>query len=105
LTFQPQHENEEAGLAIRGNDKNHFEVGITLRNGRRQVFVRRVLDGRAVEPVHYEDAPEGEIILSVVAEPLTYGFFYQLPDGPPIPCGTAKTTDLASEKIGGFTGV
>jgi xylan 1,4-beta-xylosidase len=22
-----------------------------------------------------------------------------------VPCGTAKTTDLASEKIGGFTGV
>jgi xylan 1,4-beta-xylosidase len=105
LSFEPHQENEEAGLVIRGNDKNHYELGITLRHGRRQVFVRRILAGNIVELVSYEDAPEGEIILSIVAGSTSYGLFFQSPDGPPVPCGTAKTTDLASEKIGGFTGI
>jgi xylan 1,4-beta-xylosidase len=104
LTFEPASDNEEAGLVVRGNDANHFEVGVTRHNGRRQVFFRQVLGGKAVEPVRYEDAPAGDVILTVSAKPLEYEFFYQSPDGSPISFGTAKTQDLSSEKIGGFTG-
>ena len=104
LTFEPTSENEEAGLVVRGNDANHFEVGVTMHDGRRQVFYRQVLGGKTIEPVRYEDAPAGDVVLTVAAKPLEYEFFYRSPDGSPVSLGTAKTQDLSSEKIGGFTG-
>jgi alpha-N-arabinofuranosidase len=105
LDFAPGHENEEAGLVVRGNDKHHVQVGVTLRDGRRQAFLRRVQDGKVVEPVHYEDIPDGAAVLSIDAQPLIYEFFVESVGGPPISLGTTPTQDLSSEKIVGFTGV
>jgi alpha-N-arabinofuranosidase len=105
LSFNPQHENEEAGLVVRGNEKNHYEIGITLKNGKRQGFFRKTLDGKIVEPIQYEEIGAGDVILSVVASPLAYEFFCQPAKGPAQRLGTALTCDLSSEKIGGFTGV
>jgi alpha-N-arabinofuranosidase len=104
LAFNPQHDNEEAGLVVRGNDENHFQIGITQREGLRQAFFRRVLVGKIVEPVEYRDLPAGDVILSIAAQPLEYEFFVRSVDGTPIRLGTAPTRDLSSEKIGGFTG-
>ena len=61
LSFNPQHENEEAGLVLRGNEKNHYEIGITLKDGKRQVFLRKTLDGKIVEPVQYEEIGAGDL--------------------------------------------
>lgn len=105
LEFEPAMANEEAGLVVRGNDANHFDLGVTLNDGRRKVFLRRVLGGKVIEPVQYEELPAGPVVLSIVAEPLKYEFFYQVGDGQPKSLGTALPQDLASEKIGGFTGV
>jgi alpha-N-arabinofuranosidase len=104
LLFEPTAEGEEAGLAIRGNDANHVECGITWHDGGRQVFFREVLKGKVVEPVRYADVPAGDIVLTIEARPLEYEFFFQPPGGTPTSLGTAKTQDLSSEKIGGFTG-
>jgi alpha-N-arabinofuranosidase len=105
LSFNPQRVNEEAGLVVRGNSKNHCDLGITLLDGKRQVFFRKIPDGKNSEPVHYEPIGSGDIILSVEASPLSYEFFYQSPHGRAKSLGTALTRDLSSEKIGGFTGV
>ncbi|MGA2264702.1 MAG: glycoside hydrolase family 43 protein [Acidobacteriota bacterium] len=105
MEFKPQGENEEAGLVVRGNDLNHYEIGITLRQGRRQIFFRKVLLGKLMSPVRYEDVGEGGVVLSLEASPLAYEFFYQAASGPRKSLGTAPTGDLSSEKIGGFTGV
>lgn len=105
LSFHPRHENEEAGLAVRGNSKNHYDLGITRHDGKRQVFLRKVLDGRASGPVRYQTVGSGDVVLSVKALPLSYEFFYQSPHGRAKSLGTALTWDLSSEKIGGFTGV
>ena len=105
LSFKPQHENEEAGLVLRGNDNNHYEIGVTLRDGKRQVFFRKILDGKVNEPVRYEAVGSGDVVLSVRASPLSYEFFYQSPHGRANSLGTALTRDLSSEKVGGFTGV
>ncbi len=105
ISFNPQHENEEAGLVLRGNEKNHYEIGLTLKEGKRQVFFRKTLDGEVIEPVHYEETGPGDIVLSVEASPLAYDFFCQQQKEPVKRLGTALTRDLSSEKIGGFTGV
>jgi alpha-N-arabinofuranosidase len=103
LEFEPTVENEEAGLVVRGNDANHYDLGVTIRNGRRQVFFRKVLKGQD-DPTRYEDLPPGPVVLSAVARPHEYEFTCQPAVGSPISLGKAATKDLSTEKIGGFTG-
>ena len=105
LDFKPTCENEEAGLVIRGNDQNHYEIGITLVAGVRKVFLRKVLKGEMAEKIVYADIPDGETILSIKASPLTYDFQCVTADGREISLGSALTRDLSSDTIGGFTGV
>jgi alpha-N-arabinofuranosidase len=105
LDFDPNSDNEEAGFVVRGNEKNHYEIGITLQQGKRQVFFRKVLKGEVVDSVRYEDICEGDVILSVEASELSYEFSYQSANNTSKNLGTAMTRDLSSEKIGGFTGV
>ena len=112
LSFHPQHPNEEAGLVLRGNDKNHYEIGITLRDGERKVFFRKVLDGKVVEPVVYATAMDSDTPLTIKADPLRYEFFYSASHGQTISLGTALTRDLSTEKMNtqkdagfNFTGV
>jgi xylan 1,4-beta-xylosidase len=109
LDFKPAKENEEAGLVIRGNDRCHVEIGITSRQGKRQVFLRKLLNARAADPV-YADIADGEVVLSIKALPLTYEFLFQPVGGSEKSLGTVPTADLSSEKIGtasnmNFTGV
>jgi alpha-N-arabinofuranosidase len=105
LLFEPHRTNEEAGLVVRGNEKNHYDVGVAQRDGRRQVFFRKVLNGKPQIAMAYEPIGMGPITLLVEAEPLTYKFSAIDGKGPPKELGTALTRDLSSEKIGGFTGV
>jgi len=110
LEFDPNSENEEAGLVVRGNDKHHYEIAVTLKDGKRQVLFRKVFKGKLVEPVKYAEVQPGPVVLSVKAMPLTYEFFYQSKGGQPISFGTAPTKDLSVEAIGFedgmcFTGV
>jgi alpha-N-arabinofuranosidase len=112
LSFEPQHTNEEAGLVLRGNDNNHYELGVALEAGKRQVFLRKVMEGKVVEPVAFSEIPEGDVVLSVIARPLSYEFFFQPEAGSESSLGAAWTRDLSSEKLSGqknagfnFTGV
>lgn len=77
----------------------------TRRSGKRQVFFRKILDGRIQEPAQYRTVGSGDVILSVKAVPRSYKFFYQPLHGRVKSLGTALTRDLSSGKIGGFTGV
>ena len=90
---------------LRGNDHNHCEVGLVFHDGGRKVFFRSVLNGKITEPVVYADAPGKDVTLSVEASPLQYEFFCSTPHGKRMSLGTARTRDLSSEAVGGFTGV
>lgn len=105
LEFVPAAGNEEAGLVIRGNEKNHYEIGLTLKDNKRLVFCRKTLKGELVEPVVYRPVADGPVILSVAAEPLSYTFSCRASDGTVIHLGNVLTGDVSSEKVGGFTGV
>ncbi len=99
LEFQPQHTHEEAGLTLRGNDHNHFDVVVMLRDGKREVGLRKILDGQSSEPVAFHETGPGEIILSIKAEPLGYEFSYTGADGKETSLGTARTRDLSTEAL------
>jgi xylan 1,4-beta-xylosidase len=105
LSFNPQHENEEAGLVLRGNEKNHYELGVTFKNGKRQIFLRKTLNGKLEEPFTNEIGA-GDITLVIAGTPLEYRFSYRLGDQAEKELNSpAATRDLSSEKVGGFTGV
>lgn len=108
LEFKPSADNEEAGLIIRGNDQCHVEVGIASSEGKRWIFFRKAFDHRA--DAVSQLLGEGSVVLTVVASPLEYRFFYQLSGGLEKPLGRIATRDLSTEVIGtssnmNFTGV
>jgi len=110
LEFDPNSENEEAGLVARQNDKHHYEIGVTLRQGKRQVFFRKVLKGKTMDPIKYADTQPGPVTLSVKASPLSYEFSFQSSASDSKVLGTALTKGLSVEEIGFedgmcFTGV
>jgi alpha-N-arabinofuranosidase len=110
LDFNPNSESEEAGLVARQNDKYHYEIGVTLRQGKRQVFFRKVIRGKVIGPVPYVDIQPGPVILTVKASPLSYEFSCKSSKGERQVLGTALTKDLSVEAIGFedgmcFTGV
>jgi xylan 1,4-beta-xylosidase len=110
LEFNPNSENEEAGLVARAFDRFHYEIGITLKDGIRQAFFRKVVRGEIINPVKYVDVQPGPVILSIKATPLSYEFSCQSSIGAPEVLGTGLTKDLSVENIGFergmcFTGV
>lgn len=110
LEFEPKSNNEEAGLVVRSNDKHHYEIAVTLKDGKRMVLFRKVLKGKIIEPVQYADIQPGSVVLSVKAAPLSYEFSCKSSKGDVQVLGTARTRDLSVEAIGFedgmcFTGV
>ena len=105
VAFDPRREGDEAGLVLRGNDKNHVEIGVAHKSGKRCAFLRRTTDGKVVGEVEYFEIPAGDVALSVEATPLEYELKYQAGTGPAVSLGSVPTQSLSSEKIGGFTGV
>ena len=99
LSFNPQQTNEEAGLVLRGNEKNHCEIVVTWRDGKRQAGLRKILDGRLIEPVAFHEIPKGETMLTIKATPPGYEFFAPNLQGKPTSLGTARTRDLSTETL------
>jgi xylan 1,4-beta-xylosidase len=110
LEFEPESDNEEAGLVARQNDRFHYDLGVTLRENKRQIFLRKVVDSKVIEPIRYVDIQPGPVTLSIRANPLSYEFFCTSSSGEKQSLGTALTKDLSVEVIGFehgmcFTGV
>ncbi|MBN1761164.1 MAG: glycoside hydrolase family 43 protein [Chitinispirillaceae bacterium] len=104
VSFTPTASNEEAGLVVRGNDSNHYDLTITMHEEKRSVVFKRVLKGAAVETT-YKEAADGDIMLRIDATELQYRFSIQAQGQTAEQIGTASTRDLSTEVIGGFTGV
>ena len=100
LEFAPKSENEEAGLVVRAFDGFHYTIGVTLRDGQRRVFFRKVLRSQTIDPVKYADVGPGPVVLSIKASPLSYEFSYGSSEGDKKALGTALTKDLSVENIG-----
>lgn len=49
VNFIPKVENEEAGLVVRADDKNHYDLLITERNGQRVAMIRKTLKDKVVD--------------------------------------------------------
>ncbi|MFA9390332.1 MAG: glycoside hydrolase family 43 protein [Prolixibacteraceae bacterium] len=103
IKFIPMAPNEEAGLIVRGNDTNHFDLLITMHEGKRVVMFQKQFQDKVLD-VKYLELPEGEIILRISATELEYKFWSQVENEPATLIGTAETKEISNEKIGGFIG-
>jgi xylan 1,4-beta-xylosidase len=104
IEFEPVSEGQEAGLAVRANEHNHYELTIAGENGRRRVRLHtKIADVSRI--VAEADVPAGPIVLTVRATESRYDFFWSADRGPERALGSAPTTPLSSEAAGGFTGV
>jgi xylan 1,4-beta-xylosidase len=104
ISFTPTASNEEAGLVVRGNDKNHYDLLITMLGGARVIMLREYLRDEVVE-LKYKEIPEGDIILRISATELQYQFWIQQEGKTAELIGSALTKNLSTEVIEGFTGV
>ena len=104
ISFIPTASNEEAGLVVRGDDKNHYDLLITMFAGKRVIMLRKYLQDKVVG-LNYKEIPDGDIILRISATDLQYQFWIQQEGKSAELIGSALTKDLSTEVIGGFTGV
>lgn len=79
LDFTPQTENEEAGLVALGDLRHHYEIGIGLKGGERNVFVRRKI-GTLQAIVAQKSIPNGIIRLRLTADETWYTFSFATDD-------------------------
>ena len=113
MEFAPGADNEEAGLVVWMNERHHYEVAVTRREGRLVALVRRRIGSLIAEVAKQEIAP-GPITLELTADRNLYTFAVQpahpasrpnFGEGLRIELAQAETKYLATEVAGGFTGV
>ncbi len=104
LDFEPQSDNEEAGLTVLMNERHHYEIGVERTQGKKRIFVRRRIGTLQIIEAS-APLPSGPVTLRIVATPDHYELQYDLPDGTSQRLGTGETRYLSKEVAGGFTGV
>ncbi len=103
MEFNPTQEGEEAGLCVRANDNNHYEVGMEFFQGKTQAFLRNTLKG-VTSTLARQPLESGEVQLRVTADENQYQFAWS-PDGKTWnTLGASSTGDLYGEKTLWFTG-
>ena len=104
LDFTPRAKGQQAGLALRMNEDNHYQL-LVAGTGKGRVL-RLVTRVKGVSTV-LREAPlaAGKVELSVRASPERYVFGYSIGGREVADFGSAPTAPLSSEDAGGFTGV
>jgi alpha-N-arabinofuranosidase len=103
LDFQPRADGQLAGLAVRQDEANHYQLVVVRDQGKRHVRLLSVVKGLTTQ-VQSQAVPDGEVTLAVDGTPASYAFSYTV-KGKTQALGTLPAAPLSSEKAGGFTGV
>ncbi len=104
LEFQPSEDGEEAGLAVFMNEKFHYEIAKTRKDGVSKLIVRRRV-GSMTQIEAETEYDEPTVVLGVQANEAQYTFTYAAPGQEPVVLGRGETAFLSKEVAGGFTGV
>jgi alpha-N-arabinofuranosidase len=104
VDFTPQAENEESGMIALIDNKHHYEIAVTLRNGKRVAVVRRRI-GTLVSETVSEPLPDGPVALFIRADRRWYQLGFSPSDGAESLVAKGETRYLSSEVAGGYTGV
>ncbi|HSQ23686.1 MAG TPA: family 43 glycosylhydrolase, partial [Pyrinomonadaceae bacterium] len=104
IDFQPAKPGEGAGLALRMNNRHHYEFGIARDGGQRVVYLRYVIGSIRADAVR-KTLGAGIVRLRIVSTAETYRFSYAVGDEAFHELGEVETRYLSSEVADGFTGV
>jgi alpha-N-arabinofuranosidase len=105
IDFQPTRIGEAAGLALRMNDRHHYEFGIRrAAGGGREVYLRYAI-GSISTIAATKIIPSGLIRLRIRAFPELYRFSWAVGGNDLQDLGGVETRYLASEITDGFNGV
>ncbi len=104
LNFDPTNPNEEAGMTVRMNETNHYEIGIKLEGNARRILVRRrVGDMKLIANMLH--IPDGPIRIRISSDREFYYFHFSPEDGAFETITKANVRYISQEVSGGFTGV
>ncbi|MBP7793300.1 MAG: glycoside hydrolase family 43 protein [Candidatus Goldbacteria bacterium] len=110
LEFNPASDNEEAGLVVRMNERHHYEMFLSMRNGRPCVILRRRIGSlhseTACHPLPLKDIKRITLVIDADRDKYTfsYGCSENMEDDLH-KLGEGETRYLSTEVAGGFTGV
>jgi len=97
------HAGARAGLALRANEENHYDLVVSGEGDKRRVELHARRRGVSERLAHAKLGP-GPVLLEIHAERDSYEFFWAQ-GGRPETLGMLPTTPLSTESAGGFTGV
>ncbi len=103
MEFRPSQNGEEAGLCVRANDNNHYEVGVEWVDGKTQVFVRNTVKGLAYTLDHRR-LDQSHVGLRISGDEDQYQFAWSKDGTTWETLGASPSEDLSREMAGGFTG-
>lgn len=106
LDFKPGADGHLAGIVVRQDENNHYQLVVTRDQGRRMARLVSVVKGQAtvVGSQPLPDGGDGEVTLAIDGTPAAYTFSATA-QGKTHALGALPTAPLSSEKAGGFTGV
>lgn len=103
MEFKPSQDGEEAGLCVRANEDNHYEIGLARFAGKIQLFVRNRIKNReyflALRPVESD-----KVQLEISGNEDQYQFAWSTDGKTWHNLAASASADLSREKAGGFTG-
>jgi alpha-N-arabinofuranosidase len=102
ISFEPS-AGQAAGLVLRSNEDNHYDVLVT-REGNVRVVRALVRVKGHTDLLSEAVLPDGDVVIRVLAYADRYEFFADV-GGNAVELGQAGTVPLSSEVAGGFTGV
>jgi len=103
MDFSPASDGEEAGLMVRANDNNHYEVAVGRWGGSTWVLVRNRVGG--VEGiVARKPFKGGRIYLELSGRETQYQFAWSVDGKTWETLAASEAADLSKERAGGFTG-
>ena len=104
LEFNPDLENEQAGIAVFHRHDFYYAISVSRQGGGRVVqLIKQIGD------IHHTNSPipveDGPILLTVVGKVDTYEFYYKTNDGLRTFVGSALAQLISSEVVGSWSGV
>jgi len=103
MEFTPAKDGEEAGLCVRANDDNHYEIGLGRFDGNTRLFVRNRIKNREYMIAQMPPQP-GQIQLEISSFEDRYQFAYSNDGKTWHNLAVSPSGDLSREMAGGFTG-
>ncbi len=103
MKFSPTQDGEEAGLCVRANEDNHYEIGLERFDGKTQIFVRNRIKNREYRIVEKPIEP-GKVQLEISGTADRYQFAWSADGKDWHSIAACPSADLSREKAGGFTG-